>query len=132
MLASVFPVELQEDDRERHCVPCNTHPQVHPLPLHTHIFSLFVITSSTFPPLYSPPCVKAYLHFLDFCSSHFSYNLSSLALNLYSFYFSAVSVCVCVCTPYIIVCPVLAVHSDLLTLPCLELRGHVNTVQMEK
>lgn len=74
----------------------HTQPSSSPPPFSsiTRMFPLFLITSSTFSPSYSPPLAPACLHFLDFCSNHFTYKLSSVALNLYNFYFSAVSACV--------------------------------------
>ncbi len=83
VLASVFPVELQEDEGERHCVPCNTHPAKFtpssPLSSFTHILplSLFYLFSSSYSLL--PSCLflsfylsfflcRFFLHSLCYCS----------------------------------------------------------------
>ena len=93
-LASMFPVELQEDEGERHCVPCNTHPAKFtpsppPSPPPPTSFPLFTYTF--FPTSYS------LLLLIVFISAFLSVTFPKFSL-LFTFKCILLSVHLCVYT----------------------------------
>lgn len=97
--------------RERDTVSYVTHtqPSSSPPPFSTSPPKSFPLFTYTFFPT-SPSTV-----FISFSFCHFSYILSAVHIKCI-----LLSVHLCVCTLQVMVCPVLAVHSDLLTLLCLQ------------